>query len=109
MEQRAGLGVQIHFQYDQQTYQDGNPVTKSPVNTLFAQLNEAIGQSDLRGEAQKTARVAAQGLLNKLDMVARDEFDAQTEVLLRTRSRVEELERQLEVLTQAVEELERSG
>lgn len=84
-------------------------MTKSPVNNLFSQLNDAIGQSEFRGEAEKSVRVAAQGLLNKLDMVARDEFDAQTEVLIRTRSRVEELERQLEALTQTVETLEQSG
>ena len=81
-------------------------VKKPPVGTLLDQLNDIVGSSGLRGEAEKTARVAAQGILNKLDMVARDEFDAQAEVLSRTRARVAELERQLDALSQEVEALE---
>lgn len=83
-------------------------VKNQPVNKLFDQLNEVMGKSGLRGEAEKTVRAAAQGLLGKLDMVARDEFDAQTEVLIRTRARVEELERQLDALSREVEAMDKA-
>lgn len=85
---------------------DETTVKNQPVNNLFEQLNEVMGKSGLRGEAEKTVRAAAQGLLGKLDMVARDEFDAQTEVLIRTRARVEELERQLDALSREVEAMD---
>ena len=97
------------MQYDFRDDTDGTAVKKPPINNLFEQLNAAVGQTGLRDEAEKTVRLAAQGLLNRLDMVARDEFDAQTEVLLRTRARVEELERQLEALSETLEGLEQAN
>jgi len=36
--------------------------------------------------------------LTKLDLVSRDEFDTQTQVLLRTRQKLEELEKKLSEL-----------
>ena len=44
-----------------------------------------------------------QGALNKLDVVSREEFDAQTAVLHRTRERLEALEKQIAALNQALD------
>ena len=56
------------------------------------------------GELDKGARALAQSALSKLDVVSREEFDAQSALLKRTRERVIELESTLEALTRAVEE-----
>ena len=49
----------------------------------------------------------AQSVFSRLDLVTRDEYDAQVAVLNRTRERVQVLEARLEELSQALDELER--
>jgi hypothetical protein len=56
------------------------------------------------GELDKGARALAQSALSKLDVVSREEFDAQSALLERTRERVIELENTLEALASALEE-----
>ncbi len=51
-------------------------------------------QSDL----ENNFRAILRDRLSKLDLVSRDEFDAQARVLERTRARLEELERRLAAL-----------
>ena len=70
-----------------------------PIGAVLRQLNELIGDSALRTEADRNARALLQSALRRLEMVSREEFDAQTEILARTRARVEELEQQLESLS----------
>jgi BMFP domain-containing protein YqiC len=69
-----------------------------PIGDVVRQLNTLIGDSGLRDEADKNARALLQAALRRLEMVSREEFDAQAEILARTRTRVEELEQQLETL-----------
>lgn len=59
---------------------------------LFGQGQKA--QEDLR----RNMRSLVQAQLSKLDVVSREEFDAQQAVLLRTREQLERLETQLKVL-----------
>ena len=73
-----------------------------PIGEVFRQFNELLGDSGLKGEMDKSVRTLVQSALGRLDMVSRDEFDAQTDILARTRARVEELERELEVLSQQI-------
>ena len=63
-------------------------------------------ESGVLEQVDRNARALAKTALNKLDVVSRAEFDAQTAVLQRTRAKVEELERAVAELT---EELEKSG
>jgi BMFP domain-containing protein YqiC len=58
----------------------------------------ARAQQDLRANFQD---VLAQGL-RRLDLVTREEFDVQTQVLARTRAKVDELERRVAELEAAV-------
>jgi BMFP domain-containing protein YqiC len=44
------------------------------------------------GDVEKNMRAALSGLFAKLDLVTREEFDVQREVLARTRARLEALE-----------------
>jgi hypothetical protein len=50
----------------------------------------------------------AKSALGNLDVVSRDEFDAQKAVLLRTRARVEQLEAEIETLLTKLDELEKN-
>jgi ubiquinone biosynthesis accessory factor UbiK len=58
----------------------------------------AQAQQDLRANFQD---VLAQGL-RRLDLVTREEFEVQTQVLARTRAKVDELERRVAELEAAV-------
>lgn len=57
---------------------------------ISALLPEQAGQDIKQNVQQVLARQ-----LNKLDVVSRDEFDAQQAVLLRTREKLEALEKQV--------------
>lgn len=61
---------------------------------LFSELRQALpGQvTDL---PEQELRVLLEGLLRKLNLVSREEFDAQQAVLMRTREKVEALEQAL--------------
>ncbi len=72
---------------------------------LFQQVNELVNASGIRGEVDKSLRTLAQSAMARLDVVNREEFDAQAEVLRRTRERVVELEAELEALTRELEAL----
>lgn len=53
-----------------------------------------------REEIQRSLQLVVQNTLSKLDLVTREEFDAQTAVLQKTRAKLEELEKALEQLSQ---------
>ena len=58
-------------------------------------------------EVSDNAKAVARSALGKLDVVSRDEFDAQTAVLSRTRARIEQLEAEIADLTAHIESLEK--
>ena len=70
---------------------------------VLQQVGELVGGSGVKDELDKSARSLAQSALARLDVVSREEFDAQTEILKRTRARVATLEAELEALTSDVE------
>ena len=49
-------------------------------------------------DLEKNAKAAVSSLLAKLDVVTREEFDIQTQVLARTRQKLKELEARVEAL-----------
>ena len=67
---------------------------------VLKQVNGLLGDSGLKNEVDKSLHSLVQAALTRLDLVSREEFDAQTEILARTRGRVEELEEQLETLSE---------
>jgi BMFP domain-containing protein YqiC len=69
------------------------------------QVGEMIGGPGIRGEMDKSMRALAQSALSRLDVVSREEFDAQAEILKRTEQQVTELEAQLEEMTRELEAL----
>lgn len=70
---------------------------------VLQQVNELVGSSGLKGEVDKGVRALAQSALARLDVVSREEFDTQAEILRRTRERVRELEKELEALTRELD------
>lgn len=74
---------------------------------FFSDLQQQFGQfmPDMaraaREDVEQSARAAVTSVLARLDLVTREEFDAQSAVLQRTREKVEALEKRVETLEAA--------
>ena len=70
------------------------------IDDLARRLSQLVppGLRDSQEELQQTFKSALQAGLAKLDLVTREEFDVQQAVLLRTREKLEALERALAAL-----------
>ncbi len=76
------------------------------IDSLSGQFSQLLaGRPDLPGqqELQSQVRSMLQGTFAKLDLVTRDEFEAQQAVLMRTRDKLEQLEQCLAALEPSVE------
>jgi BMFP domain-containing protein YqiC len=75
-----------------------NPNPKFPqppfINDLVGKLGEVLKQSPAK-DIEQNLKAGVTSMLSKLDMVSREEFDVQTEVLARTRAKLEQLEARL--------------
>lgn len=67
------------------------------IDNILHQLMNTIPESlsHLRNEIEKNFRSILQSSFAKLDLVTREEFDAQVKVLQRTREKLEKLENEL--------------
>lgn len=74
------------------------------IDNLIEKASALISDNGLKDGAKQNLRALLQSAFGKLDMVSRDEFDAQTAVLARTRSKIEVLEKQLEELLAATKQ-----
>lgn len=63
------------------------------------QDNLPKGIKTLGQDAEAKIKQVLQAQLSKLDVVTREEFDVQTQVLMRTREKLSELEKRLEELS----------
>jgi BMFP domain-containing protein YqiC len=65
------------------------------IDGLARQISETIpaGFKDMQEDVQKNIHTLLQGALSRLDLVTREEFDAQSQVLARTREKLEQLEK----------------
>ena len=72
------------------------------IDDLARQISAAIpaGVKGMQEDVQKNIHTLLQGALSRLDLVTREEFDAQTQVLARTREKLEQLEKTLTGLEQ---------
>ncbi|CAN7587185.1 accessory factor UbiK family protein [Pseudoxanthomonas sp. LjRoot143] len=70
------------------------------IDDLARRLSQLVppGLRDSQEELQQTFKSALQAGLAKLDLVTREEFDVQQAVLLRTREKLEALERTVATL-----------
>lgn len=58
----------------------------------------------MRSELERSFRALLSSTFEKLDLVSREEFDVQAQVLARTRARLEELERQVALLERRLQD-----
>ena len=67
------------------------------IDEIARRLLESVppGMRALQQDLESNFRAVLRASLTKLDLVSRDEFDAQVRVLQRTRARLEELERKV--------------
>jgi len=77
-----------------------------PIGEVIQQVNELVGAEGLRGEVDRNAKLLLQSALARLDVVSREEFDAQAAQLARTRARVQALEAELAALLAQLDALE---
>ena len=71
---------------------------------FIASLADQIAQLPKGADLKNNVQQLLSRQLNKLNLVSRDEFEAQQSVLLRTREKLESLEKQLHVLEQKLTE-----
>ena len=64
------------------------------INELVNKLGEVLKQSPAK-DIEQNLKAGVTAMLGKLDMVSREEFDVQTEVLARTREKLAKLEARL--------------
>jgi len=62
------------------------------LDDLSAKLRQAVEGSPAK-DIEKNIRAVLAGVFSRLDLVTREEFDVQREVLLRTREKLVDLER----------------
>ena len=80
-----------------------------PIGEVMQQVNELVGPAGLVDEVDRNARQLVQSALRKLDFVSRDEFDAQSAILARTRNKVAALESELAAMAALVEQIEKNS
>jgi BMFP domain-containing protein YqiC len=70
------------------------------IDDLARRLSELVppGLKDARADLEQNFKATLQAGLGKLDLVTREEFDVQRAVLLRTREKIDALERAVEIL-----------
>ena len=70
------------------------------LDDLGAKLNALIAASPAK-DFEKNAKAVMSGFFAKLDLVTREEFDIQAQVLARTREKLKELEARIEAIEKA--------
>jgi len=79
------------------------------LDELVGKLGQVLpaGAVELKEDFEKNARATVQSALSKMDLVTREEFDIQAALLLRTREKLDRLEKLLD--EQQAEQQENSG
>lgn len=67
------------------------------IEEITTKLSELMAQSPLK-DFEKNARAMLSSMFAKMDLVTREEFDIQSQVLLHTREKLSELESKLAAL-----------
>jgi BMFP domain-containing protein YqiC len=72
----------------------------NPIDDLARRLSDLVppGLRESREDLQRTFKSALQSGLSRLELVTREEFEVQRAVLLRTREKLDALERELAAL-----------
>lgn len=70
------------------------------IDRIVAEISQRLpaGLGELRGEVERNVQAVLREAISRLDLVSCEEFDLQTQVLARTRQKLEALERELSAL-----------
>jgi len=81
-----------------------NPFSKDVLDSLQEKMPEGItsGLQGLQTDIEQNIRAAIEANLKKLNLVTREEFDIQQQVLLRTREKLEALEKKVAELDNSI-------
>ena len=74
-----------------------------PIDELREQLNRMFAESQLAPDMQRRFKSRMESWLNQLNIVSREEFDAQTRVLQAAQQQLVRLEQQIDDLKEALE------
>lgn len=72
-------------------------IAKQLFEDLASKVSETIANSPAK-DMEKNAKAMLTGALSRMDMVTREEFDVQQQILLKTHAKVSELESRLAAL-----------
>lgn len=72
------------------------------LDEISAKMSALLAATPAR-DIEKNAKAMLSGMLGRLDLVTRDEFDVQTQVLARTREKLTALEARVEALEKALQ------
>lgn len=76
-------------------------IAKQLFEDLSAKVSETIANSPAK-DLEKNAKAMLGGAFNKMDLVTREEFDTQQQILIKTRIKMGELETRLAALEAAL-------
>jgi ubiquinone biosynthesis accessory factor UbiK len=79
------------------------------IRSLGDQLGRFISDSSAREDMQKSLNSIVQSAFARLDLVTREQFDAQLETLEHTREQLSRLEAEMKRLQEQIAELERAN
>ena len=74
------------------------------VAEIAEQASKFLPDDKYREELHKSIQVVVQNVLARMEIVSREEFDAQTAVLEKTRAKVDALEKQLAEITEKLDQ-----
>ncbi len=72
------------------------------IEELSSQASKLVGAGPQRDDIEKAVKAVSQSAFSKLNLVSREEFNAQSAVLQRTRDKLDVLEKQLAELADKV-------
>jgi ubiquinone biosynthesis accessory factor UbiK len=100
-----------HSSSDRMTEQKSSEdimLNQKVVDEVITKVNELLAQSPVK-DVEKNLRVMLGGIFTRLDLVTREEFEVQQEVLKRTRELLTELETRVAALEAAASESDSLG
>lgn len=82
---------------------DVNKLTDQLSQQIGSLFGNAMGDKPISADIQRNMRALLQSALTRLDVVTREEFDAQAAVLAQTRTKLDQMEIQLQELAKQLQ------